>query len=703
MALLAALLCSLAAAAQDLGDDSVMRPALSSSAFADGMKMRQTGVSPSFDFNPSSGDGPAALSSALTVNGTAMTLLVDCDARTISGASWPCATGGTLAETGASGTVTSGKRTPVFSTDTTARAVSYTPGGNKGHQSASGTLADYTTGDFAGEAVFAGQAATDGYITGTWNGTTGWLLYRSAGAEQVRLAIGDTDSSSECAVATSASAWNHVIWFIDRSYASSQLCVNGTCAACNQSGQNLTIASAAAFYVSRPDAGVGYGGDVALVRVWECPSGGNCFTGDASFTTSAAAVAKERLHRLAGTYAPVGGVPVTYTRASTAHTDADLDGDGVRRLALVGSGWPRAAKRKEVSGGEYVTGALIEASVQNKALQGSEFDAVSWSPTEVTVDDQATTAPDGNVTADAIIGSALNNGKGVSQIITPTVASWTFSTFAKAGTGTGNKALLLYVDAVTDGACFKLSDCTLIDVYNGSTPNSTTAESYGNGWCRFSMSWTGSVVGTTVVIDASDDADSCGASDYEYTGDGATADLYLWGSQAEAGTIPTSYIDTTTAAVTRAGDDLRYTVTQTAPYTIECASLIPSDPAASGARMLLAGRTAATEYVIVYGDQSVGSGRAAVQNDPASGAFDAYLTAASGDMSDGERHRARAVAAASNNLRLYFDGTQSGTPDTATTPAAIARADIGYWPDFASYWANGLIERCRIWPGEVLP
>jgi hypothetical protein len=75
-------------------------------------------------------------------------------------------------------------------------------------------------------------------------------------------------------------------------------------------------------------------------------------------------------------------------------------------------------------------------------------------------------------------------------------------------------------------------------------------ESIGNGWWRCAMTYTAvksNPYASVFLIDAMD------APIQTFQGDG-TSSVYVWGSQYESGSFPTSYIPTTGAAATRAGD-----------------------------------------------------------------------------------------------------------------------------------------------------
>jgi hypothetical protein len=78
---------------------------------------------------------------------------------------------------------------------------------------------------------------------------------------------------------------------------------------------------------------------------------------------------------------------------------------------------------------------------------------------------------------------------------------------------------------------------------------SGTITNAGNGWYRITITGTaGASVGTSLQIQLLDDS-----LNITYTGDG-TSGVYIYGAQVEAGAFATSYIPTTTTALTRNAD-----------------------------------------------------------------------------------------------------------------------------------------------------
>jgi len=202
-------------------------------------------------------------------------------------------------------------------------------------------------------------------------------------------------------------------------------------------------------------------------------------------------------------------------------------------------------------------GLLIEEQQTNLIIRSEEFDNSTWAKDFITATANSATAPNGTTTADKLIPDAAADltsiGQGTTRIGATYSASTThtFSVFAKEaefdriqlffseGTGTGNRAQVEY--SLVDG-----SVVTAAAVVGTFTSPSSTSTSFGNGWYRFTLTFT---TGTGVSGRARLAVRDSGTT----TGDG-TSGILLWGAQVEEGAFATSYIPTAASTVTRAAD-----------------------------------------------------------------------------------------------------------------------------------------------------
>ena len=228
---------------------------------------------------------------------------------------------------------------------------------------------------------------------------------------------------------------------------------------------------------------------------------------------------------------------VTFTRASSG---TYTDSAGVIQTAATDV--PRFDHNPTT--GESL-GLLVEEQRTNLPLRSEEFDNASWAKDFTTATADADTAPNGTTTADKVAEDSSNNFHAISQYVSgfASGAIATLSIYAKAA---GRTRFRIQTDASAGfgTADFNLSTGTATAgtgvVSNGSIIN------VGDGWYRCSARCTTSgagAIGLKVILAQS----TYGTA---YTGDG-TSGIYFWGAQLEAGAFPTSYIPTTTAAVTR--------------------------------------------------------------------------------------------------------------------------------------------------------
>jgi hypothetical protein len=239
--------------------------------------------------------------------------------------------------------------------------------------------------------------------------------------------------------------------------------------------------------------------------------------------------------------AVTGASLVTFTRASSG---TFVDSAGVLQTAATDV--PRFDHNPTT--GESL-GLLVEEQRTNLLLQSNGFDT-TWSNSNSSETAASGTAPDGTNTAwelkDTVDGSATTHVIQQASVSFTTGLSYTFTAWGKQGTLPGIALLL-------PGTAFTATTATRFDLQLGtvaaagaSTTNSITA--FPNGWyrCAMTMTATATATGTIGIRTAT-------ASTTSYQGDG-TGTILIYGADLQPGSTPSSYIPTTTAAVTRSAD-----------------------------------------------------------------------------------------------------------------------------------------------------
>lgn len=193
-------------------------------------------------------------------------------------------------------------------------------------------------------------------------------------------------------------------------------------------------------------------------------------------------------------------------------------------------------------------GLLIEEARTNICLQSNGFDQfLVWNNLRATANATSGTSPDGTNNAFKLVeDTTAANSHSVQQTIATTAVAHTLSCYAKAGERTWI-ALRLRDSAGTNRlAYFNLGAGTVGTVQTNLT---ATISNAGNGWYRCVATVSAAFAGNSIpgIFLATGDNETV------YDGDG-TSGLYIWGAQLEAGAFATSYIPTTTTALTRNAD-----------------------------------------------------------------------------------------------------------------------------------------------------
>jgi hypothetical protein len=210
----------------------------------------------------------------------------------------------------------------------------------------------------------------------------------------------------------------------------------------------------------------------------------------------------------------------------------------------------------QVEYGSVLTPYQPKVASTNLLRYSEEFDNASyWVKNALTgVTPNATTAPDGTLTADKLIspiGTSIR--KSIYQIIPVTLTAGTIYTWSVYVKAAGFTTAVMWIDTVnnappdnrTPSAGFWGSGC-LMDLTNGSCVSSTNYPGAvygidaGNGWYRLVLSTKITVTGSYACTLAM--GNSNGAANE--VGNGVDG-LYVWGAQLEIGSSVTPYKKTT--------------------------------------------------------------------------------------------------------------------------------------------------------------
>jgi hypothetical protein len=238
-----------------------------------------------------------------------------------------------------------------------------------------------------------------------------------------------------------------------------------------------------------------------------------------------------------------GDFNVTRATTATRFNSAGL-------IESVASGVPRLDYY--TSGGTAGCPALlVEPSAQNVLLQSEAFNT-SWTLVGLNAfgsgsvaNSTGTTDPFGGTNSDYIQENASSGTHVILQTPAGQVSgtTYTFSCFVKSA----ERTQVNFLNNAGGGAnaTFNLSAGTAtlgIGV-------SALIQNYGNGWYRCILTYTPTTTANFNVQVRLADA----SGNTSYTGTGASG-VYVFGAQLEVGSVATSYIPTTTAAITRNAD-----------------------------------------------------------------------------------------------------------------------------------------------------
>jgi hypothetical protein len=374
---------------------------------------------------------------------------------------------------------------------------------------------------------------------------------------------------------------------------------------------------------------------------------------------------------------------ITFTRASSA---TYVGSDGLIKTAAVNE--PRF-DHDPVTGESL--GLLKEEASTNLLTYSEEFDQSAWQKSNTTVTSNAIAAPDGTTTADLVLDNTVNASHSIGDD-SPTLSSgidYTFSVYAKAQ-DLDHCFLLLY----SGGGAFPIAvasyDLTNLTAASAAGTPAFSIKDAENGWRRLSITETTTSAATTrAEVRLSQDGVWANRN---YLGSGQG--IYLWGAQLEAGSVPTSYIQTTSSAVTRAADVAEITGTNFSSFYNQSEGAVFVEAKASGTSAVVGfdDGTTAERWRVGY----AGSNNSSIVVVDG-GVVQTNINTSSNSTPYNQFHKL-AGAIAANNLSFAFNGTL--TSDSSLSVPVVNALNLGTSIGVGGY-LNGHIKRLAYFPTRL--
>jgi hypothetical protein len=308
---------------------------------------------------------------------------------------------------------------------------------------------------------------------------------------------------------------------------------------------------------------------------------------------------------------------------------------------------------------------LLEPQRTNLVLQSESFDNASWVKNNSTATANSTTSPDGTTNADTLITTNSLNFHRIYQNTTiSALTNYTYTIFAKQNSSSLIQIALntgfASLASLSPYANFNLSTGVVSQSGNGAT---ASIQSVGNGWYRCVITATSVIGASTGEINIVQINSTTAPPFQSWQGTGAES-VFIYGAQLEAGAYPTTYIPTTTAAVTRIADAASKTGVSSLIGQTEGTVFFDANFDDNNTVNFSISDGTSSNYILIDTTSLRAVGLIIQQG----GVTQAQLTTANSFYTSGTRLKC-AIAYKQNDFAFYINGTLIGTDSSGTVPA----------------------------------